>query len=135
MNLYIILDDFFDDFFNNFQNTSILQNVCFSFGKTKIFKIQRFNFSMFFQCVCPSFFGIDFYMDFSLVLEPCWLHCPSLFNPLGYLFGVDCFMIFGCRFGSLLAPKTNKSKLALGSRLQTFFSGSRFRGWFSMEFN
>ena len=52
---YTIFDDLFDDFFDIFQHMSILQDVCFSLGKTRVFKVRHLHFIMFFLRVVHNF--------------------------------------------------------------------------------
>ena len=62
----------------------------------------------------------------------------SIFDNFGilfhYFFGVDFFMIFGCRFGSLLAPK-RKIRSVTFSDKNLVFSRSRFRAGIFVNFD
>ena len=76
-------------------------------SKTNDFQGSAASFFHVFSTHVRSFFGIEIYIDFIVILGAILAPFSTLYDPLaiilGYLFGVVFFMFFCCRFRPLLA--------------------------------
>ena len=103
-----MFDDILGDFSKkNPESVKLVKSIDFP-SKTNDFQGSAASFFHVFSTHVRSFFGIEIYIDFIMILGAILAPFSTLYDPLaiilGYFFGIVFFMIFGCRFGPLLAP-------------------------------